>query len=105
MKDLRALADLLTTLNEVGTRISTLVGRPGQIGHVGEFIASRVFEIALESSASAKGIDGRFKGGLLVWILKFIPPGFLKMIPPWGALRDGLGFPRSVPPRVLLSRD
>ena len=30
-------------------------------GHVGEFIASHLFGIDLESSATAKGLDGRFR--------------------------------------------
>lgn len=34
-------------------------------GHLGEFIASRVFAIELEASASAAAIDGRFTEGLL----------------------------------------
>jgi hypothetical protein len=34
-------------------------------GHLGEWIASVVFDIELESSASAKGIDGRFRSGPL----------------------------------------
>jgi len=33
--------------------------------HVGEYIASKIFDIKLESSAAAKGIDGRFNTGIL----------------------------------------
>jgi len=41
------------------TKISaTLVGHPITVGHVGEWIASQVLDIALEGSATAKGIDG-----------------------------------------------
>ena len=43
----------------------TIVGRPALIGHVGEYIASRVFGIALEHSAANKGYDGRFTDGPL----------------------------------------
>lgn len=59
------LAELIHERNEVAQRITALVGRPAQIGHVGEFIASKVFDIQLEESAVAKGIDGRFRNGPL----------------------------------------
>lgn len=42
-----------------------MIGRPAAIGHIGEFIASRVFNITLEQSASQKGIDGHFSDGPL----------------------------------------
>jgi hypothetical protein len=34
-------------------------------GHLGEWIAAQVFDIALEASAVAVGIDGRFRSGPL----------------------------------------
>lgn len=34
-------------------------------GHLGEWIAARIFDIKLESSAATPGIDGRFRSGLL----------------------------------------
>ena len=36
------------------------------MGHTGEYIASLIFDIALEESASRKGIDGRFTSGALI---------------------------------------
>ena len=46
-------------------------------GHAGEWIASRLFDIELETSASAAAIDGRFRSGPLAgrttnvkWYLK-----------------------------------
>ena len=45
--------------------ITALIGRPAGIGHIGEYIASAVFHIALEESASHKSIDGRFSDGPL----------------------------------------
>lgn len=46
-------------------------------GHLGEWIAAQIFDIELESSATAPGIDGRFRSGPLVsetvnvkWYLK-----------------------------------
>jgi len=35
------------------------------VGHIGEYIASKIFQIKLEDSASAKGIDGVFVKGPL----------------------------------------
>lgn len=65
MKDLKQLAELVHERNRATNRIAGFVGRPAQIGHVGEFVASRIFAIELQQSASAKGIDGRFKHGKL----------------------------------------
>ena len=65
MEDLSELADLIRERNTIGKRISLLTNRPSTIGHIGEFIASKVFNIRLEESASAKGIDGYFEGGSL----------------------------------------
>jgi hypothetical protein len=63
--DLTQLADLIKKRNLLEREITALVGRPAEIGHIGEYIASRVFHIALEESASHKSIDGRFRDGPL----------------------------------------
>ncbi len=63
--DLRRLAELIRERNATEVEITKIVGRPAQIGHIGEYIASRVFYIALEQSAVHPGIDGRFRSGLL----------------------------------------
>jgi hypothetical protein len=60
MDNVIQLAELIRTRNAVMKQIAALIQRPALIGHVGEFIASRIFRIALEESASQKGIDGRF---------------------------------------------
>ena len=65
MDDLTQLAELLKKRNLLEREITTLIGRPAEIGHIGEFIASSVFRIALEKSASHKSIDGHFRGGPL----------------------------------------
>jgi hypothetical protein len=65
VNEVEQLADLIRERNDVAKRITELIGRPAQIGHVGEWIASKVFDIELEGSAVAKGIDGRFRSGLL----------------------------------------
>jgi len=64
-RNLEQLADLLTEMNSIGERISEITQRPATIGHTGEYIASAIFDIELEESASAKGIDGRFRSGSL----------------------------------------
>jgi len=65
MDDLRQLARLVDTRNQVEREITALIGRPAAIGHIGEYIASRVFNIALEDSASHKSSDGYFRDGPL----------------------------------------
>ena len=62
---LKNLVELITLRNRVASEISSLIGRPAQIGHVGEFIASQVFNINLEESASTPAIDGFFSEGSL----------------------------------------
>lgn len=63
--DLRRLAELLDLRNANEREIAELIGRPGQPGHVGEFIAARIFDIDLEPSANKPGYDGRFGSGPL----------------------------------------
>ena len=65
MRDLERLANLIKARNSVDLRIAGLIGRPATLGHVGEFIASKVFHIVLVESASQKGIDGYFADGPL----------------------------------------
>lgn len=65
MADLVRLAQAIKHKNTADTEIARIAGRPAERGHVGEYIAARVFGIALEPSASHKGVDGRFVGGNL----------------------------------------
>ncbi len=65
MNNLEQLTGLLSEMNSIGERISEITQRPATIGHTGEYIASKIFGIELEESASAKGIDGHFKSGSL----------------------------------------
>jgi hypothetical protein len=65
MNTLKKLSNLINERNTIGKRIAAVIGRPATIGHVGEFIASIIFDIRLEDSASAKGIDGYFRSGAL----------------------------------------
>ncbi len=78
---LRDLAAAIRRRNVVAEQVASLVGRPALIGHVGEFIASRVFGIELEESASAKGIDGHFQGG---------PLAGMSVNVKWSTKHDGL---------------
>lgn len=63
MDELEQLATLITARNRINWQITELTGRPALIGHAGEFIASRIFDIALEDSATAQSADGRFRTG------------------------------------------
>jgi hypothetical protein len=59
------LADLLRQRNALDAEISALIRRPSMPGHVGEFIAAAIFDIALNESATQKGSDGVFRSGAL----------------------------------------
>jgi hypothetical protein len=48
MEDLSTLAALIKAKNMRGQDISDVLQRPAQIGHAGEYIASRIFGIELE---------------------------------------------------------
>jgi hypothetical protein len=65
MNELEKIATLLKKRRQIDEEISKIIGRPSLPGHIGEFIASRVFNIRLETSATAKGIDGAFAEGFL----------------------------------------
>src|SRR4030042_1867169 len=60
------LAELSKKRNKVDREIAVLIGRPAATGHIGEYIASRVFGISLAASASHRGADGHFSVGSLV---------------------------------------
>ena len=66
MSDLEQLAELVATHNSLAGKITSVIGRPALMGHVGEYIASRIFGIRLEQAATAKSIDGVFTEGPLV---------------------------------------
>jgi hypothetical protein len=62
---LRELASLLARRNAIDDAIAALIARPATPGHIGEFIAARVFDIELYTSASHKAADGTFRSGPL----------------------------------------
>jgi hypothetical protein len=57
---LEELAVFIRRKNAIDAEIAAIVGRPAQMGHVGEYIAAQVFDILLEHSASTRSIDGYF---------------------------------------------
>jgi len=63
--ELAALAELIHRRNRTEIEITRIINRPAQIGHIGEFIASKVFDVELCESAVEKGIDGAFRSGPL----------------------------------------
>ena len=63
--ELAELAALVGERNAVEARIAALLERPAQNGHMGKWIAGRVFDIELESAANAAGYDGKFTTGPL----------------------------------------
>lgn len=65
MDVLERLAELIRTKNRIDDEIAGIIGRPAQIGHVGEYIASNIFGIKLEESAARRAIDGHFMDGPL----------------------------------------
>lgn len=64
-EDLKNLANLMKERNRIEVDGSQIIGRPFIMGHIGEYIASKIFDISLYKSASFKGNDGFFKSGLL----------------------------------------
>ncbi len=65
MDELSKLALLLSKRNSIDEEIGAIIGRPALTGHIGEYIASQIFDIDLSESASEKSIDGHFRSGNL----------------------------------------
>ena len=66
MTELEELSKLLEKRNAIDSQISQIIRRPAEKGHVGEYIASQIFDIELSVSATNKGSDGFFRKGSLV---------------------------------------
>lgn len=62
---LTQVAALLRERNAIDVKLAQVISRPMTSGHLGEWIAAQVFDIELEASAAAAGIDGRFRSGPL----------------------------------------
>jgi hypothetical protein len=74
---LAEVAILLRARNNIDAKLANIIGRPVVSGHLGEWIAARMFDIELEESAARRGIDGHFRSGPLAgrtvnvkWYLK-----------------------------------
>jgi hypothetical protein len=65
MNDLENLSELIKKRNTIEREISRIIQRPAFSGHLGEYIASKIFDIDLNASATQKGHDGIFKSGML----------------------------------------
>lgn len=63
--ELAELAALLRERNALDARLGRLLDRPVNPGHIGEWIAARVFDIELEEAANKAGYDGHFSTGPL----------------------------------------
>jgi hypothetical protein len=60
-----ALAGLLRARNALNLEITRLIKRPATTGNLGEYIAARIFDIHLATSAVNPGHDGIFASGPL----------------------------------------
>jgi len=65
MINLEHLAELIKQRNAIALQITDIIGRPAQIGHIGEHIAAEIFGIELAESVVHKGSDGVFRSGPL----------------------------------------
>jgi hypothetical protein len=61
VEDLTHLADLIRIRNYVNNSVSQIIGRPAETGHLTEYIASRIFDVELHSTAVNKASDGLFR--------------------------------------------
>lgn len=61
----RQLSSLLKKLNHIEAEIAQIIGRPAERVHIGEFVASEIFDIELHDSATHRGSDGVFRRGPL----------------------------------------
>jgi hypothetical protein len=62
---MRRVAQLLRERNAIDKEIAAITHRPMTSGHLGEWITAQIFDIQLEQSAVAAGIDGIFRSGPL----------------------------------------
>jgi len=63
--ELIRLSDLMKQRNQIEKEAAKIINRPFLLGHLGEHIASKLFGIRLNDSASYKGHDGFFSEGRL----------------------------------------
>jgi hypothetical protein len=59
--DLQRLANLLKRRAVIDNEIAKLIGYPAHPGHIGEYIASHIFDIELNHLANQRATDGCFR--------------------------------------------
>jgi hypothetical protein len=62
---MKRIAELLRRRNALDVEIAAIIHRPMTSGHLGEWIASQIFDVELEPIAVAAAIDGKFRSGPL----------------------------------------
>ena len=65
LDSLKELSRLLKERNAIDDQIANIIQRPALNSHIGEYIASYVFDIMLHENANHKGSDGIFASGIL----------------------------------------
>lgn len=65
--DVRRVAKLIDQRNSIDTELAAIIRRPALPGHLGDWIAARVFGITLEPQAN-KAVGGRLDDGRTVGI-------------------------------------
>lgn len=63
--EIEQIAGLLRERNAIDEKIAKIISRPMTAGHLGEWLAARIFGIELEPTAVAAAFDGRFTSGHL----------------------------------------
>ncbi len=63
--ELQRLASIIKRRNAIDDEIAEIIDRPAHPGHLGEYVAARIFGIRLTESAVTKAIDGHFTDGRL----------------------------------------
>jgi hypothetical protein len=59
------VAELLRSRNAIDAEIIEIIDRPVTPGHLGDWVASRIFGIKLDPTVEVAGVDGRFGSGRL----------------------------------------
>ncbi len=62
-EDAELAAAVFRERNALDARLGRLLDRPVTTGHIGEWIAARIFDIELENAANVAGYDGRVRTG------------------------------------------
>lgn len=69
-ESLAHIAALLRERNSIDASIAKVIDRPVTAGHLGEWIAAKIFDIELEESATNQGFDGHFRSGIASSVIR-----------------------------------